>query len=96
MGGVLEGEQRDPGTSTRFMRSAQGVAGVALVAVGVALLAVVGAYYGYATFARAQLDNLNYSIETTAPQASSCPSARRRWKTIASGTRRVRWPAGTC
>jgi LPXTG-site transpeptidase (sortase) family protein len=49
------------------MRSAQGVAGVALVAVGVALLAVVGAYYGYAAFARAQLDDLNYSIETTAP-----------------------------
>ena len=67
MGGVLQSERRDPDTPTRFTRSAQGIAGVAAVAMGVALLAVVGAYYGYAVFARAQLDDLNYSIETTAP-----------------------------
>ena len=70
MGGVSQDDQYNSGASVRLIRSAQGVAGIALVAVGVALLAVVGAYYGYAVFARAQLDDLNYSIETTAPLPS--------------------------
>jgi LPXTG-site transpeptidase (sortase) family protein len=48
----------------------QGVVGIALVALGLVLLAVVGAYYGYAVFARAQLDELNYSIEAVAPLPS--------------------------
>ena len=64
---MTQGDQRNPGAPARLVRSVQGVVGIAFVALGIVLLAAVGAYYGYAVLARAQLDDLNYSIETTAP-----------------------------
>ena len=66
MGGVSQ-DDRGATRSAGLFGSAQGLLGIALVATGLFLLAGVGSYYVYAAIARKNLDQLNYSIDTTAP-----------------------------
>ena len=42
-----------------------GAAGIAMIAVGLVLMGTVGAYYGYGSYARGQLDSLNYAPAET-------------------------------
>ena len=70
MGGASQVNHRGPTRSIGFLHGVQGLLGIALVAVGLLLLMGVGAYYAYPAIARGKLDELNYSIETTAPLPS--------------------------
>ena len=48
--------------------------GVTLVAIGLLLLAGVGSYYGYAAYARSQLDELNFTVYEHATDLPTSPS----------------------
>ncbi len=60
MGGMEDGGERQQTIATRRRRLSW-FAGLAMVSAGLMLLIGVGAYYAYASFARSQLDELNYS-----------------------------------
>ena len=52
-----------PGRLNRF----GGAIGIAMIAVGLVLVGAVGAYYGYSSYARSQLDSLRYVPEEAVP-----------------------------
>ena len=49
------------------VRDARRITGAAFVAIGLLLMAGVGAYYAYAALARGELDDLNYTKEAVSP-----------------------------
>lgn len=54
-------------TMKRGLGRFTGAAGIAMILVGLVLMGAVGAYYGYGSYARDQLDSLNYAPDVTTP-----------------------------
>lgn len=72
--------QQNSNSMRRGRRSFTGAAGIAMILMGLVLVGAVGAYYGYSSYARSQLDSLIYSPVESAGlvpvSTAPLPSAR--------------------
>ena len=59
----MQADHDGPGAPARRKRRLSGSAGLALVSVGLLILAAVGSYYGYRVYAHSQLDRLDASLD---------------------------------
>ena len=69
---VMQAGHKESRKSVRRQGRVSGVAGVALLSIGLILLIGVGSYYGFRAYAYSQLDDLNFSVEgpTSDPSAT--------------------------